>query len=254
MFFVLSKLLNFLTKPFLVLSLLLILSYVVKNKLWAKRIRIFVLISFLITSNGIIINELMLAWEIAPVALADIPDNTYETAIVLGGTTDPEREPKDRLYFHKGADRVTHAIHLYKAGKVKKILFSGGKSELFEDSERDNQTILDFYIMCGVAPEDIIIENKSRNTHENAFYSAELLDKNQQHILITSAFHMRRSVACYTKEGLDVLPFSCDFNTVKEDDRFSLSGMIPSLAAMSGWEILLKEWVGMVAYKVSGYI
>ena len=254
MFFVLSKLLNFLIKPFLLLSGLLIFSYLIKSKKWAKRIRIFVLVAFIISSNGMLIDEAMRAWEIDAIAIMDIPDETYEVAIVLGGSTDPERQPRDRLYFHRGADRVTHAIHLYKAGKVRKILFTGGKSEVFEDAERNNQTILDFYVMCGVREEDIIIENSSRNTHENATHTGSLIDNEQKHILITSAFHMKRAKACFEKEGIDVLPFSCDFYSAKPEDRFSLQSFIPTSEAMSGWEVLFKEWIGMLAYKFSGYI
>jgi uncharacterized SAM-binding protein YcdF (DUF218 family) len=212
------------------------------------------LVSFILTSNGVLIDEAMRRWEVNPITINNIPDNTYETAIVLGGVTDPERTPMDRLYFHKGADRITHAIHLYKEGKVKNILFTGGNSKVFEDSDRNNQAILNFYIMCGVAKEDITIENKSRNTHENAVNSYQLLDPNKKYILITSAFHMRRAEACFRKEGLLVLPFSCDFNSQKDEDRFSVQAFIPSSEAMTGWEILLKEWIGMLAYKISGYI
>ncbi len=254
MFFVLSKLLNFLTKPFFVLSGLLIISYFIKNKAWAKRARIFVFIGFIITSNGILIDEVMRAWEIGPIAMDAIPNETFEAAIVLGGGADPERMPQDRLYFHKGADRVIHALYLYKTGKVKKIIFTGGKGEVFEEPERNNQQIRDFYILCGVKESDIIMENIARNTYENAVFTARLIDKNKKHILITSAFHMRRAQACFKKAGLDTLPFSCDFNSSKEKDRFAIKGFIPSAEAMSGWEIILKEWVGLMAYKISGYI
>ena len=200
------------------------------------------------------IDEIMRAWEIAPVAINSIPEETYETAIVLGGGTDPERTPQDRLYFNDAADRVIHALYLYKTEKVSKIIFTGGKGEVFEEPERNNKQIKDFYILCGVDERDIIMENVSRNTHENAAFTARLIDNNKKHILITSAFHMRRAQACFKKVGLDTLPFSCDFNSSKEEDRFSMQGFIPSTEAMSGWEIILKEWIGIIAYKISGYI
>lgn len=253
MFFILSKLLVFLTKPFLILSTLLIVSFIIKNKLWEKRLRILVLAGFVLTANGILIGELMRAWEIPAIKISDLAGN-YGVGIVLGGGADVERRPKDRLFLQNSGERITHAVHLYKAGKIKKILYTGGKPEIFENPEVDNDAIVNFYIDCGIPSEDIIIESKSRNTHENAIFTADLVDKSKQHILITSAFHMRRAAACFEKEGINVVPFSCDFNSPKDDDRFSVSELIPSVDAMGKWEILLKEWAGMIAYKMAGYI
>ena len=253
MFFVLSKILGFLIKPFFVLSILLIISFFIENKRWVKRIRVFVLVAFLFFTNGFIVDEIMRAWEVKPVKIADL-DSTYQFGIVLGGITDPEREPRDRLYFKKGADRLIHAVYLYKAGKIKKILFTGGKSKLFEDSERESSPIVDFLMLCGVPEEDIVIDNKSRNTRENALFTSHMVDKNDKQILITSAFHMRRSLGCFQKVGLQVTPFSCDFNARRDDERFTLDMMIPSLDALNAWDILIKEWVGIIAYKIAGYM
>jgi uncharacterized SAM-binding protein YcdF (DUF218 family) len=184
-------------------------------------------------------------------------DDDYDLAVVLGGTTDVDREPKDRLFFHKGADRVTQALNLYHTGKVKKILFTGGNARLFEDPSRDNSPIYDFYVMCGVAPEDIIIESSSRNTRENAFFVKDLVDtesKKGKVILITSAFHMRRAEACFRKVGIDVTGFSTDFYTALPKDRFSFDGFMPSPKILSNWDFLIKEWIGYLSYYIAGYI
>jgi len=256
MFFILSKLLGYFIKPFNLILLFLIISLFIKNKKWKKRMQWFSLIMFLFFSNGIIFNECMLLWEKPAISMNSI-DNDYELAVVLGGTTDVDREPNDRLFFHKGADRVTHALSLYHAGKVKKILFTGGNARLFEGSNRDNSPIYDFYVMCGVAPEDIIIESSSRNTRENAFFVKDLVDKNTKNgkvILITSGFHMRRSEGCFKKAGIDVTGFSTDFYTALPKDRFGFDGFIPSPVVLSNWNFLIKEWIGYIVYWMAGYI
>jgi uncharacterized SAM-binding protein YcdF (DUF218 family) len=256
MFFVLSKLLSFFIKPFNYILILLFGSFFFKNKVWKKRMRWISLGIFLVFTNGIIFNECLLLWEKPAISISEL-DNDYEIAVVLGGTTDVEREPKDRLFFHKGAGRVTHALNLYHAGKVKKILFTGGSPRLFEDPSRDNSPIFDFYVMCGVAPEDILIESSSRNTHENASYVKELVEKNAENgkvILITSAFHMRRAEGCFRKAGINVTGFSTDFNSALPRDRFKLGGLIPSLEILNSWDFLIKEWVGYLAYRLVGYI
>mgnify|MGYP000507148714 CR=1 FL=1 len=253
MFFILSKLLIYLIKPFFVLSMLLIISFFIGNKIWVKRIRIFVLVGFIFFTNNFIINEIVRSWEVDPIEINQL-ENNYETGIVLGGIVDPERQPHDRLYFKSGADRVLHAIYLYKAGKIRKILFTGGKAKLFHEPERESSRIKDFFMLCGVNEEDIIIENKSRNTRENAVFTAEIIDKNKKHVLVTSAYHMRRSIGCFEKVGLDVQPFSCDFISSRDQDRFSFHMFLPSVEALMSWDILIKEWMGILVYKISGYI
>jgi uncharacterized SAM-binding protein YcdF (DUF218 family) len=256
MFFVLSKILGYFIKPFNLILILLLVSLFVRHEGWKKKMRWISLLLFLFFSNGIILNECLMLWEKPAIEMSQLGDD-YEIAVVLGGTTDVDREPNDRLFFHKGADRVTHAVNLYHAGKVKKILFTGGNARLFEDPNRDNSPIFDFYAMCGVNPEDIIIESTSRNTRENAFYVKELLEKNTDSgrvVLITSAFHMRRAEGCFRNVGLDVTGFSTDFYTALPDERIGFDGLIPSPSALSKWNLLIKEWIGYVAYWAMGYI
>lgn len=236
--------------------LFLIASFLIKNKIWRKRFRWTSLILFLVFSNGFIFNECMLLWEKPAIPLSELSNN-YDMAVVLGGTADVERTPSDRLYFQKGADRITHALNLYHSGKVKKILYSGGSGRLMENSTVDNSPIIDFYIMCGVDPDDILIENSSRNTHENALFVKNMLidySLEGKIILVTSAYHMRRAEGCFNKVGVDVTGFSTDFYTSKPDDRFRFEKLIPSPKVLDNWNFLIKEWIGYVAYWIVGYI
>ena len=256
MFFFLSKILAYFLKPFNLVLITFIASLIIRNATWKKRLRITSLIIFLVFSNGMFFNECLLLWEKPAIPISEL-DNDYELAVVLGGTTDVDREPKDRLFFHKGADRVTHALNLYHAGKVKKILFTGGNARLFEDPERDNSPIYDFYLMCGVEPDDIIIESASRNTRENAFFVKDLVESNTEKgkvILITSAFHMRRAEGCFRKVGINVTGFSADFYSLLPKDRIGFDGFIPSPGVFGGWNTLIKEWVGYIVYWIIGYI
>lgn len=256
MFFVLSKILGYFIKPFNLILIFLLVSFFIKDIKWKKRFRWISLGVFLFFSNGIIFNECLLLWEKPAMLIRELEDNN-DLAVVLGGTTDVDREPIDRLFFHKGAERITHALNLYHAGKVKKILFTGGNARLFEDPERDNSPIYDFYIMCGVSPDDILIESSSRNTRENALFVKNMIEKNslsEKVILITSAFHMRRAEGCFRKVGIDVTGFSSDFYTALPKDRFGADGFIPSPSVLSDWNFLIKEWIGYIAYWIAGYI
>ena len=138
-----------------------------------------------------------------------------QIGIVLTGTTIPLLQPEDRVYFQRGADRVTHTIQLYKLGLIKKILVSGGSGRVIRQDEPEANKYKKVMLMAGVSESDIILENKTRNTYESAVAVKKILDSlhfnSEDCLLITSAFHMRRSMACYRKAGLTLEPFSTDF-------------------------------------------
>ena len=255
MFFILSKTLLFLLKPFNLILVTMLAGMLFSKRHAGRKMVLASLLMIVLFGNGFLFNTVLLLWEIPASPLTAIPDNC-RYAIVLGGTADVEREPRDRLYFNKGAERITQAVNLHRAGKALQILYTGGRSELFGNPEADNQPIFDFYTMCGVPVGDIILESRSRNTRENALLSKEMLreiDNPGPVILLTSAFHMRRSLACFRKVGLDVVPFSTDFNSVLPADRYKIGQFFPSSKTLYDWEFLIKEMVGFLVYRLSGY-
>lgn len=195
----------------------------------------------------------MKAWEISPRPIASLPH--YKLGIVLTGVT-TNHQPDDRVYFQRGADRVTHTIQLYKEGFLDKILISGGSGRLIGGDEPEADQFKSVMIMMGVKPEDLIIENQTRNTAESAIEVKKMLlhegFNDKDCLLITSAFHMRRSLACYRKQGLNPDVFSTDFYT-HPTDFYPDTLLIPKIDAMNIWHKLIKEWVGLLAYKLAGY-
>ncbi len=255
MFFFFSKTLHFLTTPLVIICVLFLLAVFIRSQRWKYRLLLAGLTLLLFCSNDFIANELMLAWEIPPTPLAKIKKH-YTWGIILSGVVKADMEPKDRVYFQRGADRVTHALQLYKAGAIEKILVSGGNTKLFNATQPEADEIASALVMMGVNPGDILTENKSRNTHESAVEVKSILTdkaKPEDCLLITSAFHMRRSVACFAKVGWNTDPYSTDFLSHKR--KFSIDGLlIPNVDALVNWHVLMKEWVGYVAYTVAGYI
>jgi uncharacterized SAM-binding protein YcdF (DUF218 family) len=207
-------------------------------------------------TNDFIANEMMAAWEPDAIEYNDLT-RKYELGIVLSGVTVAEQTPDDRVYFQKGADRVVHAVQLYKLGIVKKLLVSGGSGRLVEIGERESDDIKLAMILMGVPEEDIQVENESRNTHESALAVKEILKhdgfESSNCMLITSAFHMPRSIACFRKVNLDMDTFTTDFYT--HPRKFYPDTLfIPKAEAMMVWTKLIREWVGYVAYKIVGYV
>lgn len=255
MFFVLSKTLNFLFLPLTMVFISLLLSVVIKRQPWRKRFFWTGFALLLLFSNDFISNELMKVWEIDAKPFKDM--RPYKVGIVLTGATQAFIQPDDRVYFQRGADRVTHTIQLYKLGLIKKILVSGGSGRLLKVDEPEAEKFKKVMVLSGIPASDILIENKTRNTHESAVAVKRMLDSLQLKpvdcLLITSAFHMRRSLACYNKAGLNVESFSTDFYGLPEK-YFLASILLPSIQGFIIWEKLFKEWAGLFAYKLAGYI
>ena len=254
MFFTLSKLLNFLTNP-LVLVLALLLFSIFTKRARRKKFSFWVGLSLLIFfSNDFIANEAMSAWEVPPTPFTEMT-KTYSWGIVLTGGAPMSKMPDDRAHFRQAADRVVNAVELYKKGILKKILISGGSGRLVVTGVNEAEEYLKAMVVMGVPSTDIIVEIESRNTHESAVNVKKLLEQESDGscLLITSAFHMRRSEACFNKAGFKLDTFAGDFYTHSRiftpDVLF-----IPNPNAIEIWQKLFKEWTGMVAYKVAGYV
>jgi uncharacterized SAM-binding protein YcdF (DUF218 family) len=252
MFFILSKTLTYLLMPFVWIFGFLLYSLFARKAKKKKNSLIIVLVMILIFGNNYLIDKALLLWEIPAVPIATLP--VYDTAIVLTGVTDSQKKPHDRVYFTRGADRLLHTVQLYSMGKIKKILISGGSGLLVGEKVSEAGDLKKAFLYCGVAENDILIEDKSRNTHESAVLSKKTIDSlgiKGSFLLVTSSFHMRRSAGCFEKAGFKVDVFPVDFYT--RGSQPNVTDLIPSEGALSGWSLLIHEITGYLTYKLMGY-
>lgn len=195
----------------------------------------------------------MSAWEMKPVDIVKLQQ--YETGIVLTGVTKQKKEYQDRTFFEKGADRLLHAVQLYKAGKIKKILITGGSGSLVKRVSTEASDLKRAFLYCGVRETDIIVEDKSRNTRENALFSKKIIQEKHlqgKFLLITSAFHMRRAKGCFDKAGIQTDIFPVDYYT--GDRKLDVDKiLIPSSDALNLWTRLIHEITGYITYKLLNY-
>ena len=253
MFFLFSKILSFLLMPLTWFFVLLIISWRTKEESKKRRVRIAAILLIVVFSNQVIFDRTMRIWEIN--AVEEPKAVTFDALIVLGGLSsyDPQL---DRIQFSRGADRLLQAIELWKKGIAKKIIFTGGSGSILHDDILESDKIRDYLKKIGIPDSVMIYENKSRNTHENAALTKVLLKNhslNGKYLLVTSAFHMRRAMACFTKEGISVTPYSVDRYSGPWKLEFDYL-FLPSAETLSDWNTLLHEWVGCITYKFRGYI
>lgn len=165
-----------------------------------------------------------------------------EAVIVLGGTMSPPQGEQHFPDLLSAADRVWHAARIYRAGKAPLLVLSGGSDRVFSlTSEAESMKLMlqDF----GVPEEAMVLESESRNTRENARFTAEILRNLnvQTIILVTSALHMRRAIAIFRAEGFIVIPASTDHEGHKPP---RLQRWIPDTNALDGSGRAMKEIIG----------
>lgn len=194
-----------------------------------------------IFTNPFLFNQFAGLWDIKPVTLNN--KAPYSCAIILGGFSGEDAHHQG--FFNSSADRFIQGVKLYNSGKVSRILISSGNGNLihddFEEADWAKTQLLDFKVPDSA----ILIENKSRNTLENAAFSKRIIEKNHlkpPYILVTSAFHMRRSLGIFKKENIDVVALPCNYMDAKAN--ISINQLVPDGFVIGYWNLYIKEVVG----------
>lgn len=213
------------------------------------------LVIALFFSNTFIFKEFVRLWEVPATSVSEIEH--HEVGIVLGGMFEFDNDT-ERLSIRRGGDRIWQGIDLYKRGKIDKLLLSGDNGYVSDRGLHESKQLKEVLVRWGIPEQDIIIEDKSKNTAQNAEETVHLLNKSYPHfssfLLITSAKHMKRAQACFEKKGLSVTPFSTDPFVGPERSYHWDEFIIPNGSNFSDWFSLNKEILGYVVYDIMGYI
>ena len=260
MFFILSKVLSFLINPIVWIATALAIALFLKNQQWKRRSLLVGVGLLLLFTNWPITNFVLSKWEAQTITVADITE-PYDIGILLGGYSESHATRRNNPHFFYlstyAGNRLTQTVELYKAGKIKQILLSGGTGSIVGEKIIEAEVAKAFLIRLGVPAKDIIIEIDSRNTHENALFSKKILtDLGQvttpKLLLLTSAFHMPRAKKCFDKVGLKTTPFSIDEHAYPS--ALTPDDLVPDATCLIFWQLIIKEWIGIVVYRLKGYI
>jgi uncharacterized SAM-binding protein YcdF (DUF218 family) len=173
--------------------------------------------------------------------------------IVLGGVIDGLVSSQGgEIALNEAAERLTEAAALAYRYPKARIVLSGGDGALLYESGDEASFAKEFFTRIGVDPARITLERKSRNTWENAVFSKERVqpEPGERWLLVTSAFHMHRSMGVFRAAGFPVTPWPVDFRTRGPADLWRVPPR-PS----EGWkriDMAVREWVGYVAYWATG--
>ncbi|MBH08717.1 MAG: hypothetical protein CMP71_06860 [Flavobacteriales bacterium] len=245
MFFVVSKLMNFIINPMTWIFFILLMALFSSKH---QKKLVFVSLSMLFFfSNAFIFNEISRLWGLKKSMNTEIE---YDVGIVLGGVADFDKK-NNLLNFNNYSDRLFFAKKLFLNKKINKILFSGGNGELFSNDYVEAIEMKKFLIKNGINENDILIETRSRNTDENIKNSIEICNekKFERMLLITSSMHMRRALLCCKKNNFDV-DYFCTDRTKSYRVWKVKQILVPQNQFIKKWEELIHEMVGFIAYKI----
>lgn len=254
LFYAASKILLFFLSPLVWAFLLLFLGIFFPGIRWSKKC---ILPGFLILylfSNSLLLHLAVSAWE-KPLQRVDSVTPGSEAIVVPGGMAALEKGSQ-RVVFSSSGDRLIQALELFSEGKAKRLVISGGGGNLAGEQRPESELVREYLRGIGYADSLVFAETKSKNTAQNAEFTADLFSRNnwpKNIILVTSAFHLYRAKMCFEKHGFQVYGYGTD--PLMPTERISMADvLIPNPDALARWNLLIKEWVGILTYQLMGYI
>jgi len=175
-----------------------------------------------------------------------------DAIVVLGGGLEGRYEGVRSLPdLEDSGDRLWVAARLYKQDVAARMVLSGGQFEADPRKQAEAIGMTTFFIDMGVPEQALLVEANSRTTFENALRTRTLLgEQSRQIALVTSAYHMGRSVAWFEKAGFKVYPVRADIRVIPDERKFW--EWLPKARSLDESTIAIKEYLGRLQLKVSG--
>ena len=258
MFYVLSKILDVFLMP---LSWAIVLiaygAPLSRRALRRKRARplacLLGLLILVVFSLEPVSNALFGSLEAKAVRTMD-PATHYDAVILLGGLVDEKAMEKSRsLSINDNNERLFGTLAVMREGRADYAIISGAPVDP-KTPYAESQVLADQLVLLGVPREKVIVEAKAMNTRENATYSAEIARARgfSKVLIVTSAFHMHRALACYRRAGMNVDTLPVDFRSY--DPGVASGSWLPRASHLERSTAAIREWSGFYVYRARGYV
>jgi len=264
MFLFLSKLLPLFVYPLGLTCLLLVVALVCfwqRPRVAATAIFLALLV-LVMGSNHLVARALVRSLE-SRVPVVELPQAA--AIVVLGGGTKPALPPRPWVDLSEEGDRALYGARLYRQGKAPLLILSGGRISWSGDavwkSHPESQDMAEIVQAMGVPKQAILQDPDSLNTHENAVNVQRIIKTKGvqgQVLLVTSAFHMPRSLLIFKHQGIDAVAAPTDFLITNRDREQNfqdyLLALLPDADQLQRSTKALKEYVGLVIYRLRGWL
>ena len=244
MYFILSKVLLFLIIPLNWIIACLLIAFFTRRPKLKKRFFIAGVVLLIVFTNQWLLYLFAKNWDVPPEPLEK--GKIYSAVIVLGGFSGEDKNGDG--FFNENASRLVKGLELQEQGIASHILISSGNGSLHPSNFREATWVKGELKKFNLPDSTILIEQDSRNTFENASFSKKLLEQKHlppPYLLVTSAWHMRRSLYIFEKEGVNIVPCSSGFisgnRKMMVDNYF-----MPDVSVFVEWNQYFKEVIGLI--------
>jgi uncharacterized SAM-binding protein YcdF (DUF218 family) len=179
-----------------------------------------------------------------------------DAIISLGGGGRPKVYPRNHAEFNESGERIFHALRLYKAGAAPWVITSGGGIDFIIKGQKEGEDMKELMVEFGMPADRVLVESQAKNTRENALLVKKIMEEKKLGmtiVLVTSAMHMKRSVAIFKRAGFTVVPAPADY--IIEDSEYSCwFGLLPNASNLELSSAVIKEYIGIATYKMLGWL
>ncbi|MBL4893179.1 MAG: YdcF family protein [Rhizobiaceae bacterium] len=255
MFFYASKILGAMLQPSFMAITILLLGFILsftKFKKLSRAALAFSVFSLLMMSFSPLGYWLLVPLE-ERISKPALPYDVHGIIILGGGFDSTVSTARNISELNRSADRFIEGTILAKKFPNAKILYSGGSASILSETKAGAEIAGPMFIDLGIEKSRLILESKSRNTYENAVYSFKSVKPKpwENWLLITSAFHMPRSLGIYRKIGWkNIIPWPVDYQTRGPVDYFKFSAFPNQTIGRT--DLAAREWTGLLAYWITG--
>lgn len=263
MFLFLSKLLPLFLYPLGLACLLMVVALVMswKRSRWGMLPIALGLIVLLLGSNSWVANGLVQSLEWQQLPAKELP--TADAIVVLGGATKPAFPPRPTVDLSEQGDRVFYGAQLYREGKAPVVIASGGRIAWRGGGPSESADMAEILKTLGVPASAILQDPTSLNTYQNAVNVRQIIKTRgiRTILLVTSAMHMPRSLQIFRRQGIEAIPAPTDFLVTQQEIgepnssfQATLLSLLPDADRLDKTTRALKEYIGMVVYRLRGWI
>jgi uncharacterized SAM-binding protein YcdF (DUF218 family) len=261
MFLFLSKLLPLFFYPLGLACLLMLVALVTlwKRPRWAAGAIATSLVVILVASNAWVSSSLVRSLEWQHLPPAELPQ--APAIVVLGGAIKPKIPPRPWVDVADRGDRILHGAQLYRQAKAPILILSGGRIDWQGGGDPESSDMAQIATVMGVPSGAILQDPTSLNTYQNAVNVRKILDERKierRVLLVTSALHMPRSLMIFKRLGINAIPAPTDFLVTAETEESQtwqsfLINLLPDPENLKSTTDALKEYIGIVVYRIRGW-
>lgn len=184
---------------------------------------------------------------------ATLPGQPVTGILILGGGEDaPIAHARGTHALNEAGERITEAVALARMLPQARVVFTGGTAALFPGQATEAEAVYQMLTQMGVEEARITVENRSRDTWENAVFTKAIImpKPGERWLLVTSGWHMPRSMGVFRAAGFAVEPWPVDYRTAGWGDAVT----IPKSPAdgLRRLELVMREYIGLLAYWLQG--